>query len=230
MNLLKLPFSFTKGIKFNLFNKSILFGSSIAFISYQIYTRQKTVFGLDRKFQLFSWGAGLSGQLGLGTEQLGISLPQKIEFPSDKKIIFINAGNDLSIAINEEYKLYCWGKTKGILKSERGYTNNLMVPTLITELEKYNFKQASCGKTHIAAVTTDGKVICWGNASMGKLGLEVQKQANNKSSFRDYQPLNYSDKAELGQVKGVMESIKVKEVACGFHHTLALSEIGRAHV
>ena len=75
--------------------------------------------------------------------------------------MFITASNDLSAAIDDKGKAYTWGKTKGMMAQDhRGFTSNLMAPTPLAfkEIEDANFVQAACGRSHMALITSDGKL------------------------------------------------------------------------
>ena len=63
---------------------------------------------------------------------------------------------------------------------------------------------------------------------MGKLGLPVKAQ--DPKNIREYHPTNYSDKATFGHVLGPIETKKIVQVACGFHHTLCLTSEGELYV
>jgi alpha-tubulin suppressor-like RCC1 family protein len=48
---------------------------------------------------LLSWGAGLNGQLGTGTEAFSVGTPSPVAVLSDEEIIQINANSDISAAL-----------------------------------------------------------------------------------------------------------------------------------
>lgn len=116
---------------------------------------------LKGKTKLFAWGAGLQGQLGIGTELLAQLLPKEVVGIEDEKIVYITAASDLSAAIDEKGRIYTWGKTKGMMAKEKhGFTTNITAPSLLpfTDLENQVFVQVACGRTHMAAITADGKL------------------------------------------------------------------------
>jgi len=43
-------------------------------------------------------------------------------------------------------------------------------PTIFEEKDGALFKYVACGKDHVAAITTDGRLLTLGNGDKGKLG------------------------------------------------------------
>lgn len=175
----------------------------------------------DNGNRVYAWGAGMHGQLGLGEEKFSVDVPTEVEELSDKNIIKITAGGDISAALSDEGDIYLFGKTKGGAMGGFGktFTTNLTLPTLF-EFQDVKFKHVSCGKTHCAAITDDGRVVTWGNPDNGKLGH------GETSTEKEYKPKNYADRAEADFVNGELEGKKIALVECGFNITVALTEDG----
>ena len=88
-------------------------------------------------------------------------LPKEVVGLGDEHLVSVTAANDLSAAINDQGRLYTWGKTKGMMaQNARGFTTNLTTPTALSfpNVEGEHFVKAACGRTHMAAVTADGKL------------------------------------------------------------------------
>lgn len=96
-----------------------------------------------------------------------------------------------------------WGRSRdGGLCDGNGHSPkaNLTSPTLFEEKNGSLFKQISCGKDHVAAVTTDGKLLTFGNPNHGKLGHKIEEVEEKPSggfwgggSSKTYQPTSISD-------------------------------------
>jgi alpha-tubulin suppressor-like RCC1 family protein len=66
--------------------------------------------------------------------------------------------------------------------------------------------------------------ITWGNPDQGKLGHSPKDQGKSK-----YSPRNYADYNAIDFVYGDLENKKVVNVACGFQHTVCVTEDGEVY-
>ncbi len=179
--------------------------------------------GQSKKTSLFSWGSGLQGQLGLGNEMNALPTPNEVVDLQDHNISFLTASGDVSAVITEEGSIFTWGKTKGGSLGSTGgstMTTNLLSPTPIEAMD-VRFKTMSCGRTHMAAITENGKLITWGNPDYGKLGHPSKEQEQKTG----YKPRNYAEYADIDFVQG-LDDKPVMQVACGFQHTACLTTSG----
>jgi E3 ubiquitin-protein ligase HERC2 len=114
-------------------------------------------------------------------------------------------------------------------------TTNLVLPTPL-EAQGIAFTKVACGKTHIVALTSNGRLVSWGNPDQGKLGhkKKVMTEEEKKKNWeiyrkRGYSPKNYAEKDEIDFVVGDLESKKVVDVACGFQHTACVTAEGEVY-
>ena len=92
-----------------------------------------------------------------------------IEKLNAKKAKDIFCGNYHSFYINEKDQVFAWGMNNhgqlGI-----GHKENTCVPTQIKALEGQKVIQIAGGEHHTIAVTSEGKVYCWGRNDEGQIG------------------------------------------------------------
>ncbi|GBG27735.1 Protein kinase, putative [Hondaea fermentalgiana] len=140
---------------------------------------------------LYAWGRGCEGQLGLDREIYDEpnADPSLVDaFPG--KALSIAAGRYHSAGVTDDGEVYTWGEGDsgqlglGDLESQR-------VPTLVTSLGRngadVKVVQVTCGAAHTVALTETRAVYVWGNDQRGanpKL-LPQNVDALSGSSVRD---------------------------------------------
>ena len=168
----------------------------------------------DNGNRVYSWGAGMQGQLGLGEERSSVDIPHEVIELEDKNIVQVHANGDMSAALTDEGEIYVWGKSKGG-SFGTSFSTNLMLPTKI-DFKNEKFTSISLGYLHLAAVTEKGQSVTFGNPYGGKLGHTP------KASRKNYHPTLYADKSEKDYVVG-LDGLKITHVSCGKNHTVALT-------
>jgi alpha-tubulin suppressor-like RCC1 family protein len=114
--------------------------------------------------------------LGHGDET-GENIPKEIVDLKDKKIFLISAGDANSAAITQRNELYIWGVgLNGRLGN--GRTSNVLRPSLVEDLKDSKVEDISLGSTHTLCLLRNGKGLCWGSSSKGKMGLEATLDRN----------------------------------------------------
>ncbi|KAK1939190.1 Ultraviolet-B receptor UVR8 [Phytophthora citrophthora] len=92
---------------------------------------------------------------------------------------------------------------------EGNCTENKMVPTIVAATGDVLFRKIDSLSTHSIAITAKGEAMAWGNGDKYRLG--------HGSSTKEYTPRTI----EFLSIKG-----RVRDLACGLGHTLALMESG----
>ena len=179
-------------------------GTSFALYSaYRMYKLQgqeqvQLAFADDvAQHQVFGWGSCIKGQLGVGKESQGLSMPTIIQDLDGQEIISLSAMSEKSSAVNHYGELLTWGsvKNKSILDAQGNpYKENLKLPTIFAS-EDMLFSKVAVGKEHIAAITKDGKLFTMGTEDHGKLGHdakvvsdEEKKQEADRYKKAGYKP------------------------------------------
>ncbi|MCA8838287.1 MAG: hypothetical protein K8963_10620, partial [Proteobacteria bacterium] len=115
--------------------------------------------------ELYCWGAGLSGRLGLGNTNSPNTPTQVGSLTNWSQV---SAAFNHTCAVNTAGELYCWGPG---INGRLGLpdTNGRDAPTKVGS--STNWSQVSGGNLHTCALNTVGEIYCWGEGSSGRLGL-----------------------------------------------------------
>lgn len=92
------------------------------------------------------------------------------------------------------------------------------IPKKIDSLQGVFITQLACGDSHSMALSKDGSVYAWGEATFGQLGLEDIRDLPKNSDNKPYQP--YPVKVTA------LSNKKIIDISCGELHTLSLTESG----
>ena len=122
----------------------------------------------------------------------------------------INGFSDFTVGVSQDNTLYLWGNTKNNL-------TNVDYTAFPEEIQPGKVAHAAAGSDHIIAVTTDGKVVGWGNNSTGQFG--VKKQESDPYTQMPDELLN-----------GNIDASKVKQLICGYQATALVMEDGKMYM
>ena len=121
-----------------------------------------------------SWGANADGQLGDGNTQ-DVDMPVWVDTTgilAGKSITQVSAGANSACAVTSEGKIACWGANSyGQLGD--GTTTSSSVPVWVNltgELAGKTISHVTVGAYFACAVTSEGRVACWGWNYFGQLG------------------------------------------------------------
>lgn len=151
---------------------------------------------VTRSGHLYSWGAGTSGVLGLGSVQY---LPTPTTIPDLNSVRSVSCGESCSAALTEEGGVFIWGTG---LTGQLGLGNQILMqyhPKSLGFPQEVRIRQLCCGPYHSAAVSEAGGVYTWGDGFGGKLG-----HGSNNSEFHPRM---------VEALDGVLG------VSCGYWHT-----------
>eukprot|EP00008_Paramoeba_atlantica_P009859 CAMPEP_0201477230 /NCGR_PEP_ID=MMETSP0151_2-20130828/2289_1 /ASSEMBLY_ACC=CAM_ASM_000257 /TAXON_ID=200890 /ORGANISM="Paramoeba atlantica, Strain 621/1 / CCAP 1560/9" /LENGTH=917 /DNA_ID=CAMNT_0047857871 /DNA_START=24 /DNA_END=2777 /DNA_ORIENTATION=+ len=134
------------------------------------------------KGEIFAWGPGEDGRLGLRTV-LNQTLPQSIPTLAGKDIADIACGDRHSIAIDTSSQVWVWGRNASY-QLGLGDSKSRLVPTALTGLPVMT--KVSCGYSSTYGVSVDGDLYSWGDNSSGQLGhgdKDIRKVPEKVKSF-----------------------------------------------
>ena len=108
-------------------------------------------------FGVFAWGLNSSGQLGLGSD-LSHGLPRAIEElqQSHVKAVHTSGHCHASVAVSDSGSVYTWGNGLDGLLGHDDTDANLLIPTLVEQLDGVAVSKVACGGGHMAALDSAG--------------------------------------------------------------------------
>ena len=134
----------------------------------------------------------------------------KVPSELEDNIRNINGFSDFTVGVSQDDTLYLWGNTKNNL-------TNVDYTDFPDEIQEGKVAYASAGSDHIIAITTDGKVVGWGNSSNGQFG--VKKQESDPYTQMPDELLN-----------GTIDVSQVKQLICGYQVTALVMEDGQMYM
>ncbi|XP_067152930.1 serine/threonine-protein kinase Nek9 isoform X3 [Apteryx mantelli] len=173
---------------------------------------------LTRNREVYTWGCGEYGRLGLDSEEDHCT-PQKVDVPKTLNIVSVHCGCDgtflltqtgkvLACGLNEFNKLGLNQCTSGIINHdtycEVPYTTSL---TLAKQLSFYKIRTISPGKTHTASIDERGRLLTFGSNKCGQLGVG-----------------DYKKRLGINLLGGPLGGKQVIRVSCGDEFTIAATD------
>nr|XP_036876001.1 probable E3 ubiquitin-protein ligase HERC3 isoform X4 [Manis javanica]XP_036876002.1 probable E3 ubiquitin-protein ligase HERC3 isoform X4 [Manis javanica] len=187
---------------------------------------------LSDRGQLFSWGAGSDGQLGLMTTEDSVAVPSIVEGNSfevtqpqtllilallhtrliqklnQQTILQVSCGNWHCLALAADGQFFTWGKNShGQLGLGKEFPCQAS-PQRVRSLEGIPLAQVTAGGAHSFALSLSGAVFGWGMNNAGQLGLSDEE-----------------DRESPCHVK-LLRMQKVVYISCGEEHTAVLTKSG----
>lgn len=203
---------------------------------------------LDSSGQIWSWGWGEFGQLGLGfssaTYELGTGgassrreTPEPVEAVhfGGAQLGLIACGGAFSAAVADpagEGSLFLWGANEvGQCALPAKDTHEVEVPKQVFSLAHVAIRHVACGGSHSIAVDAAGRAYAWGAAQYGQLG-----SAGPPRTFAPPPALLTQNAKEAAALAGVLAQhvptviqsvsrLAITKAACGLYHTLLVSDI-----
>ena len=168
----------------------------------------------------FAWGKNDNNQLGLGPDR-----PAKVKVPvmikSVSHIRTASCGYEHTVLLGVDGRVYTMGLGEG---GVLGHANVLSVvyPKVVQSLKSLKITQVACGGYHTTALDREGHLHVWGRGEGGQLGLDPDHLMNIMTELKIESSETYIHTPQ--RLFGELAKKKIKLVACGEAHTLALTE------
>ncbi|ORM41251.1 DEAD-box ATP-dependent RNA helicase 42 [Babesia sp. Xinjiang] len=118
-------------------------------------------FGLDNTGQIWAWGYGGNGRLGIGDTR-SYYAPKLIQALQGCHVIQVSCGDSHSACIDKDGKVYTWGSSKGGKLGHKILGDDLLTPTVVDALLGSKIVQVECGTGITLALSESGIVYQWG--------------------------------------------------------------------
>jgi alpha-tubulin suppressor-like RCC1 family protein len=164
--------------------------------------------------ELWCWGNNNDGQLATGSTSTGSPLPVQIAQLGTSAVDVV-MGSYHICALANTGKVYCWGLGNHGQLGDGTVTSHSYVPVEVTAAGTDNVQIAS-GSDHICTRARSGQVRCWGDDSVGQIGVG-QAGAVSCSAINKCQP--------SPKVVSALGTSAI-DVAAGQNHTCAFTSNG----
>ncbi|EHB15420.1 Serine/threonine-protein kinase Nek9 [Heterocephalus glaber] len=171
---------------------------------------------LTRNKEVYSWGCGEHGRLGLDSEE-DYYTPQRVDVPKALIIVAVQCGSDGTFLLTQSGKVLACGLNEfnklGLNQCMSGIINHEAyheVPTSFTlakQLSFYKIRTIAPGKTHTAAIDERGRLLTFGCNKCGQLGVG-----------------NYKKRLGINLLGGPLGGKQVIRVSCGDEFTIAATD------
>jgi len=129
---------------------------------------------IDDEKKLWCWGRNDFGQVGDESFE-NRNRPVIVSLPDGKKKwLSVSAGGYHTCAIDDEKKLWCWGRNDFGQLGDGG-NENKNVPSRVADRK---WKSVSSGGYHTCAIDGDHNLWCWGRNDFGQIGDESFEKRN----------------------------------------------------
>ena len=122
--------------------------------------------GVTESGKVFCWGLNDEGHVGADWVTRGIEEPHML--PGNQFWVQVSAGHDHSCALTNDGVAWCWGdNVTGHLGSGGNYARSFE-PVRVASAE--TFTTVLAGYYQSCALTTAGRMYCWGRNDQGQIG------------------------------------------------------------
>lgn len=152
--------------------------------------------------KLFTWGDADQGKLGHADKTMKL-VPTCVDSLADYDFIQVSCGTALTVVLSTTGMVFTIGSLiHGQLGNPQG--DGKSIRAVEGPLKTEFVRHISSGSSHLAVLTTDGKVFTWGKGKEGQLGLG-----------------DYLSKSSPTLVEA-LDGRHVESISCGYNYTAAV--------
>ncbi|MBN3292159.1 NEK8 kinase, partial [Polypterus senegalus] len=189
----------------------------------QISCGASHVVAVSNEHEVFTWGRGDNGRLGLGSQESHNS-PQQVALPAEYKILKVPCGVDCSMILTTDHQILACGSNR-FNKLGLDKMNNSEDPPISEQVEEvhiFTLVQSNplnvekityidIGTAHSAAITEDGLCYTFGSNQHGQLGSNTRRNSR------------------VPHLVAGLEGVRVIMVSCGDAFTVAIGADGEVY-
>lgn len=164
---------------------------------------------ISGSLDVYAWGSGHGGKLGLGDEQ-NRSEPTLIQAMKRRGTSSLACGALFSLALSQKGLVYSFGANESGQCGRKIFRE--FEPDIIDELRSVKIIKIATGEAHALALSDKNELFSWGSNNYGQLG----------HGSRDTETIPK-------RVDTLLDCV-IKDVACGANHSLVLSQDGELFV
>ncbi|KAJ0246339.1 Brevis radix (BRX) domain-containing protein [Hirschfeldia incana] len=159
---------------------------------------------VTRQGEVFCWGDGNSGKLGLKVN-LDVDHPKRVESLEGVVVGSVACSDHQTCGVTSSGEMYLWGKDGGTIGEESG---RQFLTRKITDAFGGSLRvhSVACGAWHTAIVTFSGQLYTYGSGTFGVLGHGSVESVTKPKEVES------------------LKRMKVLSVSCGPWHTAAVVE------
>ncbi|KAK6178679.1 hypothetical protein SNE40_011206 [Patella caerulea] len=175
------------------------------------------VLAVTNEHEVFAWGRGDNGRLGLGNQDLYTS-PQEVTIPDDMLPCSVHCGVDSSLIVTQDGRLLACGCNRfnklGLDSVFNDGINTIVeechtfTPVATHPINTITIEKTALGTSHTAILSGEGELYMLGTNQFGQLGSDedlIPRQPHHVKTF---------------------ENCKINTIACGDTFTVAALEDG----
>lgn len=193
----------------------------------EVAVNRDMCFAVTADHEVLVWGGNGTGATGIIPDDDEewkddyFTEPQFVHELDGEEVSAVCLGASHSAALTTGGDVFVWGHNNcGQLGLAHLETRRQ--PKLVPFFEQdpsLHVHQIASGENHAAALTTEGRVYCWGHVDAGKLGIGVDERYGARAEERFFFP--------APTLVSKLSKSCIRQIACGSAHTLARSSEGR---